>query len=97
MSEPIIFVIKPGAMKDHQKAKLTKAGVIVVEAENPDDVKAMRVSRVVPTDTLPSDDLLLAFATAMINSGSDNMKKALAGEIAEVIRARTERKEASNV
>ncbi len=62
MSEPTILFVKPGAISGKDKAMLSKASVIVVEIDNPQDARLTRAT----VDVGHSD--LLAIAMRAINS-----------------------------
>lgn len=53
MSEPLILPVKPGSISKADKAKLSKAGVIVVEHDNPSELRLLRGH-----SELDSNDLL---------------------------------------
>ena len=61
--------MKPGAIKAADKARLFKAGIIVVEVEHPSDVNFARASSAVPIEELPHGELLRALAAGIKNSG----------------------------
>jgi hypothetical protein len=69
--EPAILFIKPGAMKDHQKAKLTKAGVVCIEVDDPANVQFVRPSTALPVEELSHGELLAAAARAMLAFSGD--------------------------
>lgn len=88
MTDPAILFVKPGAIKDHQKAKLTKAGIIVVEVDNPDDVKFVHASSAAPVQELSHGELLNA-ATKAINKSIDGACRGYFSTfIAEAVQAR---------
>lgn len=63
MSEPAILFAKPGAVRPSDKGVLRKAGIIVVEVEDLDDVRLVRPNR--EDQELPAGDLLAAFGQAV--------------------------------
>lgn len=70
MSEPVILFVKPGAIRADDKAALATAGVIVVEVENPQDVKLVRAHA-----ELSGGEMLLAAAKAIEAAGSTGSPK----------------------
>ena len=58
MSEPIILPVRPGSITSRAKSDLRKAGVIVVEHENPSELKLIRPSSEVDSPTLLKSALL---------------------------------------
>lgn len=59
-SETAVLFAKPGAVKAADKRALSKAGIIVVEIEDPHDVKFVRAQT-----ELPMGDLLAAAGLAI--------------------------------
>jgi hypothetical protein len=67
-----VFLCKTGSIDNRSKAALRKAGVVVVEAENPDDCRFIKASEV-----LSGDDMLWAATEALRrNFGYGNTGKA---------------------
>jgi hypothetical protein len=88
MAENAILFAKPGAVRPSDKGALRKAGIIVVEVENLDDVKLVRPS-VDGGSQLPSGELLRAFAIAISTDGtSDYTKRAFAAAVSAAIISR---------
>lgn len=71
MSEPTILFVKPGAISAADKTALHDAGVVVVEIENPQDVKLARAGF-----ELPASGMLAAALAAMSEPSAyeDNSK-----------------------
>ena len=68
MSDPAILFVKPGAVRASDKSKLSKAGVLVVEVEDPQAVRLVRAGPAV--EELSHGALLAAAAQAIQESGS---------------------------
>ena len=64
MTDPAVLFVRPKAIKPHDKAKLTKAGIIVVEIDDPKHVKFAR-----PSAELDGSDLLRAAVKAINGTG----------------------------
>lgn len=60
MKEPIILPVKPGTLTVKDKAELRKAGVIVIEHDNPAELRLLR-----PLAELDSSDMLLCAMKAL--------------------------------
>lgn len=88
MSETALLFAKPGAVRPSDKGVLRKAGIIVVEVENLDDVKLVR-PELGPGAQLPESELLRAFAVALKNGQSDYTKKLFAEALSVAITTRT--------
>lgn len=69
MSEPSVLFVRPGAIKPNDKGRLYKAGVIVVEVDDPSAINFARPSNVLPIEELSHGELLLAFAKAAKATG----------------------------
>lgn len=65
MTDPAILFVKPGAIKPGDKGRLHKAGVVVVEVEDPQAVKLMRAGY-----ELSHGDILAAAAKAIATTGA---------------------------
>ena len=63
MNEPAVLFVKPGAIKANDKGRLSKAGIIVVEIEDPAAVKLVRAGM-----ELSHSDLLMAAMQAITPS-----------------------------
>lgn len=70
MSEPAILFVRPGAIKPADKGRLRKAGVIVIETEEPEAVKFTRASTAAPVEELSHGELLAALARAIKRHGN---------------------------
>jgi len=86
-TDPTILFVKPGAISSDDKTALSGAGVIVVEIENPQDVKFVRAGA-----ELSSTELLSAAASAIaigttLNSGNE-IKRAFASYVCAAIAAK---------
>jgi hypothetical protein len=55
MNEPTLLVVKPGSVSKADKAKLSAAGVIVLEQDDPTSLRLLK-----PACELTAHDLLLA-------------------------------------
>jgi len=75
MTEPAILFVKPGSVKPSDKGRLSKAGVIVVEIEDPAAVKFIRAGM-----ELSSGALLAAAAHALNNTAQYGNHQAVFGE-----------------
>lgn len=64
MSEVTLLPIKPGTMTDADKTILREAGVIVVEHENPSELKLLR-----PGIEIESSTILVCAMKALAKSG----------------------------
>jgi hypothetical protein len=87
MSETAILFAKPGAVRPSDKGALRKAGIIVVEVENLDDVKLVR-PELGPGAQLPESELLRAFAVALKNGAHGYTKQVFADAVSAAIMAR---------
>lgn len=65
MTDPAILFVKPGAIKGDDKDRLTAAGVVVIEIDDPQNVKLVRAHA-----ELPQSELLEAAATAISSPGA---------------------------
>jgi len=65
-----ILPIRPGAVSDEDKQKLSEAGVIVVETEHPDDIKLVAITPPEVTTT----QMLKCAITALSVEGDHNNK-----------------------
>jgi hypothetical protein len=61
MTEPVLLPVKPGTLNAKDKATLRKAGVIVIEHDNPSELRLLR-----PSSELDGGDLLRAALTALM-------------------------------
>lgn len=52
MSEPTIFVCRPGAVSAKSRAELKRAGVIVVELDDPSQFKLLRASSEIDSSSM---------------------------------------------
>lgn len=86
MSEPAVLFVKPGAIKPEDKAALRDAGVVVVEVENPDDVRLVRAEGILGAQELPHGDLLAAAASAIYANSNTAMHFGIA--VAQAILAK---------
>ena len=67
MTEPAVLFVKPGAVKPSDKTALRKAGIVVVEVEDPNAVKFIVPQRL-PSELTPTD-LLMAAISAVVGGG----------------------------
>jgi hypothetical protein len=91
MSDAAVLFVKPGAVKPNDKGALRKAGIIVVEVADPNDVRFVRAEGVLGAQELPHGDLLAAYARALkcdTGSYSGDVKKAFAAAVSDAIIAR---------
>lgn len=65
MSETAVLFAKPSAVRPSDKAALRRAGVIVVEVEDPSDVRFVRAEGFLGAQELPHGDVLAAAAKAI--------------------------------
>lgn len=82
-----VLIVKPGSIDRHDKAKLTKAGIVVVTAENPNDVRFVKAAD--EGGSLRGGDMLAAFARSILEL-PDHHLGVFATEIANAILARQE-------
>lgn len=61
MNEPTLLPVRPGTLTDKDKATLRKASVIVIEHENPNELRLLR-----PSGDLNGDDLLHCAMRALV-------------------------------
>lgn len=80
MSEPLIMPVKPGAITPGAKRKLEKAGVIVVECENPLEIRLIK-----PWVELSGSDLLMAAMRTIGTSTSDGLKARFVNQCLEIL------------
>ncbi len=68
MSEPILLPVKTGSISKRDRAALRKGGIIVIEHENPTELKLLR-----PLVEVESSDLLrLALKALCVEGGYDS-------------------------
>lgn len=85
MSDPAILFVKPKAISQRDKKMLQQAGVLIVETENPDEVKFVRAHT-----ELSSTELLSAAAKAMtIGSWGEEVRKAFGRAVCEALLAKS--------
>jgi hypothetical protein len=63
MSDPTIFVCKPKSIAASDKAKLSKAGIIIIEMDDPSQFKLIRASTEIDSSAM------LGFALQAIKDG----------------------------
>jgi hypothetical protein len=86
MTDPAILFVKPDAVRSSDKAKLSKAGVIVVEVDDPQSVRLVRATA--PIEELSHGALLAAAAQAI--RASSNATVAFGQAVANAILGRAE-------
>lgn len=74
MSETAILFAKPGSVRPSDKGALRKAGIIVVEVDDLNDVRLVR-PELDGGAQLPSSELLRAFAIAMKDPNTNDYTK----------------------
>lgn len=62
MSEPLLLPVKPDTLNAKDKAALRNAGVIVIEHDNPSELRLLR-----PSAELDSSDLLRCAMQGLMN------------------------------
>ncbi len=85
MSEVAILPVKPGTLTKADKAELKKAGVIVVEHENPSELRL-----ITPTTQVSSGDMLYCAMKALRAStgvSAQNQRETFAVLMANLIEA----------
>jgi hypothetical protein len=82
-SDAAVLFVRPGSVRPSDKAKLSKAGIIVVEMDDPSSAKF--VSATPPFQELATGTLLAAFAKAIKAGDSGNTKAALANAISAAV------------
>jgi hypothetical protein len=82
VTDPAILFVKPKAISQRDKKALQSAGVIVVEVENPSDMRLTRANA-----DLSSTQLLVCATQAIAGSGSDYVKVLFAKAICAAISA----------
>ena len=85
MAEPKVLFVKPGAIRASDKGKLTKAGVVVVEIDDP--ASARFVAPSYEGAEMPGGDLLAAMARG-VKRLNDYGRSIFAEELADAILAR---------
>jgi nucleoside-diphosphate-sugar epimerase len=60
MSEPAILPVCPQSLSDRDRAALRRAGVVVIEHENPDELRLLR-----PSADVDASDMLRCALTAL--------------------------------
>jgi hypothetical protein len=83
MSDPAILFVKPKAVSAADKKALRNVGVVVVEVENPAEVKFIRAAR--ESAELAGGPLLRAAAKAINDTGSEEVKKMFAKAVCAAI------------
>lgn len=86
MSEPLIMPVKTASISKADKKKLQQVGVVVVECENPSELRLIK-----PWAELDGSDLLLGALKALTKSQSADLK----GVFIEHLFAALERKAAA--
>lgn len=84
--ETNILVTRPGTLDQKDKELLRESGVIVVEADNPDDVRFLR-----PEADLAHGDMLYAAMQAIACGTLDNQKEKFANAMAAIVKANRDR------
>lgn len=83
MSDPAILFVRPGAIKPRDRKALQAAGVVVIEVDDPLNMKFVRAST-----ELSGGALLVAAAKAISESGYNTSAKELFGKaLVEAIKA----------
>lgn len=83
MTDPAILFVKPGAISARDKKTLQKAGVLIIEIENPADAKFTRAHA-----ELSSTEMLLAAAKAIYQSNMALPRELFGKMICEAITAK---------
>lgn len=65
MNEPVILPVRPQTISAKDKAALRKAGVIVIEHENPEELRLLR-----PSSDVSSSDMLRCALEALADGSS---------------------------
>ena len=71
MSEPTILPVKPGTLNEQDRATLREVGVVVIECENPREIRLLR-----PACELDSSALVRAALKALSPISDDKYKDA---------------------
>lgn len=82
MTDPTVMFVKPGAIAQRDKNTLRKAGVIVIEIENPQDAKFIRAGAEVS-----AGGLLVAAVGAIRDHGGGTINAAFTAAVANLIQA----------
>lgn len=80
MSDPCVFVVKPRAISLKDKSALRKAGVIVVETDDPSSVRFIR-----PLAEISSTEMLRCAMKAIDDHGCDGHKKNFVKLLTEIV------------
>lgn len=83
MSEISILAVKPGQLREEDRAALREIGVVVVEVSDPADIRFLR-----PAAELSSSEMLGAALTAITRQGGTVMSY-LGEEIAQAVLAKS--------
>ena len=77
--EPAVLFVKPGAIKQSDKRQLSKAGIVVVEIDDPNAVKLVRAGYEV------SRSDLLAAAAGALKSASYSTQQAFCEAVCDLL------------
>lgn len=83
MADPTILFVKPTAISSADKRALAKAGVVVVEVANPQDVKLVKANT-----EIDGSEMLMCAAKAIKQGNSRDTYVAFASAIMAAIEAR---------
>lgn len=85
MSQIALLPVKPGSLKSSDKAKLSKAGIIVIEHDNPSELRL-----IAPGHEIDAGELLLAAMRGVMRDHS--AKAAFAENFTKFLESAWERK-----
>lgn len=89
MSDPIILPVRPGSLSAKDKAALRRAGVIVIEHEQPDELRLLR-----PRSEVDAGQMLNCALQALVKKGGyrsdgSDQREAFTQLLAAVVKAAT--------
>jgi hypothetical protein len=76
MSDPAVLFVRPKSISKADRAALRKAGVVVVEVDNPSEVRFLR-----PSQEISGGALLVAAAKAIRTTGSMHSVREVFGRV----------------
>lgn len=85
MIDPTILPVKPGSLNKRDKSALRKAGVIVIEHDDPSSIRLLR-----PAVEIDSSDLLRCAMRALVSDSSwgRNQRETFAKLVAESVNSK---------
>jgi hypothetical protein len=87
MADPAVLFVKPGAVKAADKTALRKAGVIVVEIADPNEVRFVRAEGVLGPQEMSHGDMLVAAVQAISGGADATTRKLFVDALAQALSA----------